>query len=104
MSALSINLINFSLIFFIRKVTINERHISETDQNVSMAFKLTACRFVNSSLLLVILNKGDAKTWFDGGGDLAYEATILISLMALNTPLLYVINPGALIKKLKIYM
>jgi len=86
-----------------RRITVNERHASTTALNVSVAFKLTICRFTNSSLLLVILHSHTAETWFDGG-QLVYEATVLILLMALTNPIIYVIDPAGLFKKVKKYI
>jgi len=60
MAALSINFINFILKVFMRSITVNERHTSTTALNVSIAFKLTVCRFLNSSILLLILNWSSA--------------------------------------------
>lgn len=94
---------NFALKFFMRRITINERHASTTALNVSVAFKLTICRFTNSSLLLVILHSDTARTWFDGG-QLVYEATVLIILMALTNPIIYIIDPAGIIKRIKKYM
>jgi len=48
--------------------------------NVSVAIKLTIARFLNSSVILVIVNT-EPKDWFKGG-NLAYDAIILILLMA----------------------
>ena len=56
MSSMSINFINFILKLFMRSISVNERHSSTTALNVSIAFKLTVCRFLNSSILLLILN------------------------------------------------
>jgi len=98
MASLSINIVNFALKFFMRRITINERHASTTALSVSVAFKLTICRFTNSSLLLVILHSETGKTWFDGG-QLVYQATVLIVLMALTNPVVYMINPAGIIKK-----
>ena len=86
-----------------RRITVNERHTSTTALNVSVAFKLTICRFTNSSRLLIILHSDTCKTWFDGG-QLVYEATVLIILMAITDPIVYLINPAGIIKAIKIYI
>jgi hypothetical protein len=48
--------------------------------NISVALKLTVARFMNSSLILVIVNS-DPKIWFTGGS-LAYDASMLAFIMA----------------------
>jgi hypothetical protein len=63
-----------------------EKHETQTKLNVSVAFKLTIGRFINSSLVLVIINS-NAEKWFNGG-DLVYDATILIVLLAFQAPIL----------------
>lgn len=71
-----------------------------TDLNISVGFKLTMARFLNSSLLLLIINWNSATQWFYNGG-LAYDATILMILMAVTNPFVYLINPPLRIKQLK---
>lgn len=102
MSSLSINVVNEGLRFLIRRLTVRERHMSLTDLNVSVGLKLTICRFVNSSLLLLIINYDSATKWFDGGG-LVYDASILMILMAITNPVTYVMDFGGLINKAKVW-
>lgn len=82
-------------------MTVSERHISKTQLNVSVGFKLTVARFINSSLILVIININFATRWFDAGG-LVYDASVLMILMAISEPIVYVLNPPGWIKKAKI--
>lgn len=80
MCSLSISVINYSLKLVVREFSIYEKHETLTKMNVSVAFKLTIARFLNSSIILVIVNT-EPKNWFKGG-NLAYDAIILILLMA----------------------
>ena len=93
---------NTSLKYVIRRLTLSERHSSITDLNISVGLKLTLARFINSSLLLLIINFNAATRWFDKAG-LVYDATVLMILMAVTDPILYLINPPGLIKKIKIW-
>lgn len=93
---------NTLLQFVIRKLTIKERHSSITDRNVSIGLKLTVARFINSSLLLLIINFNQTTSWFDNAG-LVYDATVLMILMAVTNPIMYVVNIPGIIKWLKIW-
>ena len=55
-SSVSIYAVNTSLKFIIRRLSVSERHSSITQLNVSVALKLTVAKFINSSLLLIIIN------------------------------------------------
>lgn len=79
-----------------------ERHSSITRLNISVGLKLTMARFINSSLLLLIINFDGATSWFDRGG-FVYDATVLMLLMAVTDPILYFINIPSLIRKAKIW-
>lgn len=80
LSSCTISFINDNLIRTIRRFTDFERHETITKINVSIAVKLTIARFLNTSVILLLTNK-DTKGWFDGAS-LAYDATLLISIMA----------------------
>jgi membrane protein YdbS with pleckstrin-like domain len=68
--------------------------------NVSVAFKLTMARFVNSSLVLLIVN-GNPATWFKAG-DLVYDAQILIIILAITAPIMEIINIPGIVRWIKI--
>lgn len=67
--------------------------------NVSVALKLTVARFINSSLILVFVNK-EAKNWFESG-NIAYEANILIFSLAFSPVIIYALNIPGWIRSLK---
>jgi len=67
------------MLFVVRRFSMYESHETNTKLNVSVAFKLTIIRFLNSTIVLVGVNR-DTSKMFDGGG-LVYEATILIIIM-----------------------
>jgi len=80
MCSLVIAIINYILKLIVRRFSLSEKHETLTKMNVSVAIKLTIARFLNSSVILVIVNP-DPKDWFKGG-NLAYDAIILILLMS----------------------
>ena len=88
--------VNAVLVFVVRAITSGERHETQTKHNVSVAFKLLVARFLNTSLVLVLVNT-NPETWFRGG-DLVYEASILIAIMTFQTPVLTVANPVKVIR------
>lgn len=100
-SSIAIYVVNASLKFLIRRLTVKERHSSITRLNISVGLKLTMARFINSSLLLLIINFDGATKWFDRAG-LVYDATVLMLLMAVSDPILYLINIPGIVKSLKI--
>jgi hypothetical protein len=77
---LAISIVNESLINIIRRFTDYEKHQTITAINVSVAVKLTLARFLNTSIILVLVNK-DPKNWFNGAS-VAYDATFLMMIMA----------------------
>lgn len=100
-SSIAINILNHSLKYLIRRLTVKERHSSITRLNISVGLKLTMARFINSSLLLLIINFDGATKWFDRSG-LVYDATVLMFLMAFVDPIVYLINIPGIIKSIKI--
>ena len=73
----------------------NEKHESLTKENLSMAFKLTIAKFLNSSLVLFILYD-NSSNWFEEG-DLVNSATYLIILQNLRAPVFEFIDIWRLI-------
>ena len=88
--------INVFLQRVMRAFSLFEQHDTQTYMHVSVAIKLTICRFLNSTLVLVIVNN-DPATWFNGG-DLVYDATLLIGIMTFQTPLTQVSNIPGIVK------
>lgn len=95
-----IALINDNLIKTIRRFTDYEKHQTITKINVSVAIKLTFARFLNCSVILLTTNN-NVKGWF-GDASLAYDASMLIIIMALSQPVIYALNIGGKMKKRKI--
>lgn len=79
----------------------SERHSSITRLNVSVGVKLTLARFINSSLLIYIININVATQWFDRAG-LVYDATVLMILMAVTDPILYALDIPGKVKWFKV--
>ena len=95
-----IALINDNLIKTIRRFTDYDKHQTITKINVSVAIKLTFARFLNCSVILLTTNN-NVKGWF-GDASLAYDASMLIIIMALSQPVIYALNIGGKMKKRKI--
>ena len=85
LSSAAVVVINALLKFVVRRFTLGEEHSTQTKMNVSVALKLTVARFLNSSLILVIVNN-ESNRWFKGG-DLVYDAFILVCLLSVQAPL-----------------
>lgn len=94
-------IINTVLVKVVRKFSLMERHETITKMNVSVAFKLTIARFLNSSVILVIVNQ-EAKEWYNAG-NLVYDATLLIGMMTFQIPFTYLFNIPGIIKTIKIW-
>lgn len=63
-----------------RYFSVYERHETKTDMSLNLAFKLTVVKFLNTSVIYIIVHN-DAQTWFENG-DLATDVfTVLIFLM-----------------------
>jgi hypothetical protein len=86
--------VNSLLLIVIRKFALFEKRHTLTQMNVSVAYKLTIARFINSSLVLVVANWGHEADWFKAGS-LVYDASILIFSLAFTYPTTYLLNiPG----------
>jgi len=92
-------IINELMKYVMRAFSMSEKHETQTKMNVSVALKLTLARFVNSSAVLVIVNWA-ADQWFDGG-NLVYDATILIGMLAVQAPAMEMLYVPGIIKWLK---
>ena len=90
--------VNALLLNVVRRFALFEKNHTQTSMNVSVAFKLTIARFINSSLVLVYANwDGD---WFKQGS-LVYDATILCISLAFTYPITYALNIAGLVKSFK---
>jgi hypothetical protein len=65
-SSLIVVIVNAALLKVIRALSLMERAETTTKLNVSVAFKLTIARFINSSAVLVAVNNR-SELWFEGG-------------------------------------
>jgi len=92
-------IINILLKFVMRRFSAAEKHETQTKMNVSVAFKLTIARFINSSLVLVIVNS-ESRSWYKGG-DLVYDATLLICILVFQGPILELLYIPGIVKLIK---
>ena len=74
-----IAVINALLIIAMKAFSLRERPHTQTVMNVNVAFKLSIARWLNSSVILVLV-QWRADRWFDAGG-LVEDAGVLILLM-----------------------
>lgn len=88
--------VNTVLVYVIRRFSLSEKHETSTKMNVSVAIKLTIARFLNSSVILVTVST-DSSKWFENG-NLVYNATILIIIMAVQQPIVYAMDIPGIIK------
>lgn len=96
----SVTIINESLVFIAKKFSVQESHETLTKMNVSMAFKLAVAKFLNSSVIFLLVNS-DGGDWFYAHG-LANDVTIFIFTTTFKDAFKYLLNIGGIIKKLKI--
>jgi len=83
--AVIITVINTLLSGIMKSLALFERKHTLTEFNVSVAYKLTIARFLNSALLLVFASIGNETTWFNTGG-LVNNATTNIITLSLVEP------------------
>lgn len=92
--------VNVSLGQIVRRLTIKERHITQTANNISVSYKLTIAQFLNTAILTLIVNSiGGSNRWFVPGG-LAVDAFFIIFFTSMVQPFAYALGP---LHMLKIY-
>jgi hypothetical protein len=78
-----------------------EKHETYTAYNLSVAFKLTIARFINTSIVPLVVN-AEVNRWFVDGGLVSDIFYIMISISFLD-PILYALNPFIVIRSYKRY-
>ena len=91
---------NFLLGLLIRYFSSFERHHTITDFSTSVAFKLTLAQFVNTALIVMVVNSDWEDQWFITGG-LASAMTTLFITNAIIPPLHYYLSPMYCIRRYK---
>lgn len=74
----------------VRKMSTYEKHDTWTANSVSIAFKLTVARFVNTSIIPLIINS-TFDSWIKTGGLVTNMFYLMFSIAFLD-PFLYLIN------------
>lgn len=76
-----------------------EKHETYTAYNLSVAFKLTLARFINTSIVPIVVNVASNRWFVDGGlvSDIFY---IMVSISFLD-PILYALDPFYVIRLMK---
>lgn len=80
-------------------LSLKEKHETQTAYNLSVAFKLTLCMFINTALVPVLVNIY-AYRWFVSGGLISDIFSIMIAISFID-PIKKIFNVGALLKMLK---
>ncbi|CDW71822.1 phage head-tail family partial [Stylonychia lemnae] len=91
--------INICLRGVVRAFSQMERHETYTAYNLSVAFKLTLARFINTSIVPIVVNIS-VNRWFVDGGLISDIFYIMISISFLD-PLLYLFDVFYLIRVIK---
>ena len=89
-------MVNQALRTVVRQLSIKERHETYTAYNLSVAFKLTAGRFVNSSIVPIVVNVA-VNRWFVDGGLVSDVFYIMLSISFLD-PILYYFDTSYFVK------
>jgi len=92
-------IINMALRVVVRQFTLNEKHDTLTNHNLSVAVKLTFARFLNSAILPIIVNI-DRTRWFVDGG-LASDILYIILSISFLDPILYYFDIPYIVRLLK---
>lgn len=71
--------VNEALSWVVKTLSIKEKHETYTAYNLSVAFKMTFARFINSAVVPCIVNISSDK-WFNEGGLVSDIFSIMISL------------------------
>jgi hypothetical protein len=91
--------VNTFLKVVIRRFSLFEKHDTYTSHNISVAFKLTLARFINSAIVPLLINR-QFDDWNKDGG-LASKIFFLTISISFVDPFLYLINIPYQIKKVK---
>lgn len=94
-----ITIVNNALRTVVRQLSIKEQHETYTAYNLSVAFKLTLARFVNTSIVPIIVNVATNR-WFVDGGLVSDFFYIMLSISFLD-PILYYFDTSHYLRLLK---
>ena len=83
-------IINNSLRLVVRKFSISEKHLTLTSFNISVAFKLTMARFINTSIIPLFVNYSFSEYYKPGG--LVNDIFFLIVAISFFDPLTYLFD------------
>jgi len=83
----------------VRTLSIKEKHETYTAYNLSVAFKLTFVRFINTAIVPCIVNISSDR-WFVKGGLVSDAFSIMLSI-SFTEPITYVLDVGAIVRRCK---
>jgi len=91
--------VNNGLRFVVRRFSLSEKHSTLTAYNLSVAFKLTMARFINTSVIPIVVNY-TYEEYFNAGG-LIPDVFYLILAISFVDPIMYWIDIPFILRKLK---
>jgi Na+-transporting NADH:ubiquinone oxidoreductase subunit NqrE len=83
LTSIIVVIVNAILTGVVRHLSVKEKHETYTSYNLSVAFKLTIARFVNTSIVPIIVSMSNG-AWFVDGGLVSIIFYIMISLAFLE--------------------
>ena len=96
-----IGLVDYFLAKVIRYASWYEKHETITKLHISVAIKMTIAKFLNETVVLVMVNL-DSDGWYSRG-NLVLDAHILMLCFTFFTPIVYIFNFEGLIKKAEMH-
>lgn len=96
LASLVIVFINIFLKTIVRKFSLYEKQDTLTAYNMSVAFKLTIARFVNSAVVPVVVNVS-VNDWFNDGGLVTVAFYVVLSVSFVD-PFLTLVDPFIIIR------
>ena len=87
LTSLFVVIVNNGLRFIVRKFSMQEKHSTLTAYNISVAFKLTMARFINTSVIPIVVNYSYDE-YFENGG-LIPDVFYLILAISFVDPIMY---------------
>lgn len=97
--SLIITFVNISMRTVVRRFSLMEKHETYTAYNLSVAFKLTLGRFVNTSIVPIVANIA-LDEWFNNGGLVSIFFYIMLSISFVD-PFLYYFDTSYVLRLVK---
>lgn len=99
LTSLFVVIVNNALRFVVRKFSLSEKHSTLTAYNISVAFKLTMARFINTSIIPIVVNY-KYEQYFNNGG-LIPDVFYLILAISFVDPIMYWVDIPYQVRRIK---